>query len=156
MRNLKKNKRKFILINAIGEVKAYDENGRYTGERVFAYSEPYEIALFLSGNSGDEVKRIFGELRDYDRYSCVTYNGIEAQKPPLYDAKQSKKVGLAGQSTKLFIAKDFSQTPLNYVYDANGNKLITMQSPNFNYEVVALRDTLNELHIALKEVTING
>lgn len=155
MRNLRRNKRYFILLNAIDKIKAYDENGNFIAENVFIYGEPVRMALYLSRNSGSEVKRVFGELRDYDRYACVTYNGKEEQKPPLYDATESAKIGLAGQSSKLFFNKAFTESDLDYVYDENGNKFTTIKSPNYNYEVVALRDTLNELHIALKEVRVN-
>lgn len=158
MRSSGKNKRALWYVNAVGETKVYDSNGKFTGEYIKAYSLPKKLMINMLWNTGEETNQPFGSFTDYDRYALTTYNGDENQKPELYTAKLSKQKGFYGQSTKCwFGVKGVKFDNLGeYVYDKNGNKLIHLDSPTYNYEVIIVRENLNELRIGFKEVLVNS
>jgi len=123
MRNLNKNKSNFYALNYVGKEEILDEHGNRTGEYLISYSEPMCVNAHISGAKGSSNVEIFGTDISYD-------------KTIIMDLAYFKELGLNENST-FFIDKELA-------YDN--------ETPLYDYKVVRISKTLNEVAIAISQV----
>ena len=124
MRNLKLNKSPIRYLNYKGEEKAKDSDGNYTGETIITYTKPCMIMGHISGARGSSQVEIFGTDIDYDKSILLT--------------KQEFNKTKINENSVFFINKKVE-------YD-NG-------MPLYDYRVVRIAETINEVVIAIKKVS---
>ena len=124
MRNLSLNKSPFRYLNYKGEEKAVDDEGNYTGETTISYTKPYMIMGHISGARGSSQVEIFGTDVDYDKSILLTKQEFDKTK--------------INENSVFFIDK-------KPIYENN--------IPLYDYRVVRIAETINEVVIAIKKVS---
>jgi len=124
MRNLKKNQKKYVGLNYVGEIEITDARGYMTGEKQLSYGDEIEFYSHISGASGSAVIDNNGIIVEYDKSILLTIDEV-------------KKLGF-NENTVFFIDKEPE-------YDSN-------DQPLYDYKVKRIKDTLNEVMILLEKV----
>ena len=125
MRNLILNKVQFKYLNYIGEEKAKDSQGLYyTGETIITYTRPKMIMGHISGARGSSQVEVFGTDIKYDK-------------------------------TILLTKKEFEQTKINENSVFFIDKKVAYENgvPLYDYRVVRIAETINEVVIAIEKVS---
>lgn len=126
MRNLAINKSKMYVLNYKGIAKATDISGNYTGDETIIYDNPQEFMGHISGARGSSQVEMFGMDVMYDKTILITkaeFNKLQIKENSVF-----------------FIDKE-------PVYDATITSM-----PLYNYRVVRIAETINEVAIAVKRV----
>lgn len=124
MRCLEINKSPIKYLNYQGEEKAVDNNGYYTGETIVKYTKPCMVMGHISGARGNSQVEVFGTDINYD-------------KTILLSKSEFKKTKI-NENSVFFIDKQI----------AYENDL-----PLYNYRVVRIAETINEVLIAIEKVS---
>lgn len=128
MRNLAINKKTFYVLNYIGKTENKDVNGFETGEYIIEYSSPIEVKAHISGAKGQAQIEMFGTDLKYDK-SIVLSKKLRAS------------IGITENSV-LFVDKGVE-------YDND-------QNPLYDYKVIRINETINEVAIAIERVSRNA
>lgn len=124
MRNLVINKSKLYVLNFNGTIDYRDSEGNLTGETINSYTSPIEFKASVSGARGSSQIEMFGNEINYDKTIVLS---------------KSKFLSLGiDENSVLFVGKEPS-------YDAN-------YFPEYNYRVVRIAETINEVAIAISKV----
>ena len=127
MRNLKINTSSFYVLNYLGRVEQLDKDNNKTGETINSYSEPICVCASVSGAKGSSQAEMFGTQINYDK-TIVMSKSLCAY------------IGITENSV-LFLEK----LP---VYDKH-------HFPLYDYKVVKIAKTINEVAIAISKVRAN-
>lgn len=124
MRNLNINKQTLYVLNYQGIVKETDSDGNLTGDTTVSYSEPIKFRASVSGARGNTQAEVYGNNIKYDKTICI--------------------------SKALFKCLDIKETSVLFVdieptFDTNG-------SPLYDYKIVRITETVNEVTIAISKV----
>jgi len=123
MRNLHINKSKFFYLNYVSKVKAKDEDNNDTGEYINSYTRPKMIMGHVSGARGSSQVEVFGTEINYDKTILLTKNEFKKTK--------------INENSVFFIER-------NVAYENN--------VPLYDYRVVRIAETINEVLIAIEKV----
>ena len=123
MRNLAINKSPICYLNYVGEEKAKDDEGFYTGETIITYTQPKMIMGHISGARGSSQVEVFGTDINYDK-------------------------------TILLTIQEFKKTKINEnsVFFINKQPTYENNIPLYDYRVVRIAETINEVVIAIEKV----
>lgn len=124
MRNQLINKRPIKYLNYVGEEKAVDSSGYYTGETIITYSKPKVFMGHISGAKGKSQVEVFGTEISYDKSILIS--------------KKCFKETKINENSVFFIDKKVA-------YENN--------IPLYDYSVVRIAETINEVVIAIKKVS---
>ena len=124
MRNLIKNKSKFVALNYEGKEDVVSSDGYKTGESKIVYSEPIAFYTHISGATGSSYIDSNGVLIEYDKSFVLTKFEMEQLR--------------FNENSVFFIEKQPE-------FDSDGQ-------PLYDYRVKRIKDTLNEVVILLKKV----
>lgn len=123
MRNLAKNKKTMFVLNYVGEADLIVD-GHRTGTKRVLYTNEKEFKGNVSGATGSTYVDNFGISIDYDKIILIS-------------VKLFNELGL-NENSVLFIDKKPD-------YDSNNN-------PLYDYKVVRIKDSLNEVAILVQKV----
>ena len=126
MRCLDRNKREFYYCLYIGETRAIDEDGNYTGETISAYEDPVMVKGNVSAARGTAEIEQFGTNLSYDK--TITLEGIDY---PI------------DERTVLFV-------------DSVPGESGALGNPPYDYKVEEIAKSLNQTVIAISKVRENG
>ena len=126
MRCLDRNKREFYYCLYIGETRAIDEDGNYTGETISAYEDPVMVKGNVSAARGTAEIEQFGTNLSYDK--TITLEGIDY---PI------------DERTVLFV-------------DSVPGESGALGNPPYDYKVAEIAKSLNQTVIAISKVRENG
>lgn len=123
MRNQLINKRPIKYLNYVGETKVQDSDGYYTGETAITYTKPKVFMGHISGAKGKSQVEVFGTEVNYDKSILIS--------------KKCFKETKINENSVFFIDKkvDYDDT-----------------TPLYDYSVVRIAETINEVVIAIKKV----
>ena len=124
MRCLEINKSPIKYLNYQGREKAVDSNGNYTGETIVKYTKPCMVMGHISGAKGSSQVEVFGTDINYD-------------KTILLSVSEFKKTKI-NENSVFFIEKKVE-------YKDN--------VPLYDYRVVRIAETINEVLIAIEKVS---
>lgn len=123
MRNLIINKTKHYVLNYRGEEMVKDDDGNYTGESQISYTRPIVFMGHISGARGNSQVEIFGVDVAYDKTLVISKKEFERLK--------------INENSVFFIDKKPS-------FDDG--------TPLYDYRVMRIAETINEVAIALTKV----
>ena len=123
MRNLTINKTKHFVLNYKGEEKVKDDNGFYTGETTISYTKPIAFMGHISGARGSSQIEMFGTDVNYDKTIILT-------------KKEFKKLKITENS----------------VFFINTKPTYENGEPLYDYRVMRIAETINEVALALEKV----
>lgn len=126
MRCLDRNKREFYYCLYIGETRAVDEDGNYTGETISAYEDPVMVRGNVSAARGTADIEQFGTNLSYDK--TITLDGTDY---PI------------DERTVLFV-------------DSVPGESGALGNPPYDYKVAEIAISLNQTVIAISKVRENG
>ena len=126
MRCLDRNKKGFYYCLYIGETKAVDEDGNYTGEEISSYEAPVLLQGNVSAARGTADIEQFGTNLSYDK--TITLEGTDY---PI------------DERTVLFV-------------DSEPGKDGALGNPPYDYKVAEIAKSLNQTVIAISKVRENG
>lgn len=126
MRCLDRNKREFYYCLYIGETRAIDEDGNYTGEPISEYRDPVMLKGNVSAARGTAEIEQFGTNLSYDK--TITLEGTDY---PI------------DERTVLFI-------------DSVPGEGGALGNPPYDYKVAEIAKSLNQTVIAISKVRENG
>lgn len=124
MRNLVINKSTLFVLNYLGQVEILDEHNHKTGETKNRYSKPLEFKASVSGARGSSQIEMFGTEINYDKTIVMS-------------TKLFRGLGITENSV-LFVSKKPK-------FDSSGD-------PLYDYRVVRIAETINEVAIAISKV----
>ena len=123
MRNLQINKRKLYVLNYLGQVEVVDKDNYKTGETTNSYSDPKEFRASVSGAKGSSQVEMFGTEIKYDKTILM--------------------------SVSLF--RDLCITENSVLFVDTEPTFDTNHFPLYNYKVVKIAETINEVAIAISK-----
>lgn len=123
MRNLEINKSKLYVLNYKGKVQHKNSAGNLTGETIVEYTKPTMFMGHISSARGSSQVEMFGVDVNYDKSILITKN-------------EFKKLKITENSV-FFIDKKPEYEDLIPMYD---------------YRVIRIAETINEVAIAVKKV----
>ena len=123
MRNLNINKSKLYVLNYRGEEDVKDDDNNYTGEKTITYTKPIMFMGHISGARGSSQVEMFGTEVNYDKTIIITKQVFDKLK--------------ITENSVFFIG-------IKPIYKDN--------SPQYNYNVVRIAETINEVAIAVRKV----
>lgn len=126
MRCLDRNKREFYYCLYIGETRAIDEDGNYTGEPISEYKDPVMVKGNVSAARGTAEIEQFGTNLSYDK--TITLEGTDY---PI------------DERTVLFV-------------DSVPGEGGALGNPPYDYKVAEIAKSLNQTVIAISKVRENG
>ena len=126
MRCLDRNKRAFYYCLYIGETRAIDEDGNYTGETISEYEDPVMVKGNVSAARGTAEIEQFGTNLSYDK--TITLEGTDY---PI------------DERTVLFV-------------DSVPGEGGALGNPPYDYKVAEIAKSLNQTVIAISKVRENG
>lgn len=126
MRCLDRNKREFYYCLYIGETRAIDEDGNYTGEPISEYGGPVMVKGNVSAARGTAEIEQFGTNLSYDK--TITLEGTDY---PI------------DERTVLFV-------------DSVPGESGALGNPPYDYKVAEIAKSLNQTVIAISKVRENG
>lgn len=146
MRELKRNMRKFWYCLYKGEAELIGSDGLRTGEKVILYELPVEMKANISPATGQSNTEQFGNLENYDKVIVTA-----TMDCPITE------------STVLFVDREpeYTEVTSHDVVEATalfGEDEITEKTytlPKHDYIVRRVSESLNEISIAIKKVSVS-
>ena len=123
MRDLIRNQTKITYLNYVKDEKVKDSEGYFTGETTVVYTKPKMFMGHISGAMGSSLVEVFGTDVKYDKTITIVKEKFE-------------KTGI-NENSVFFIGK-------KPTYQEN--------MPLYNYRVVRIAETINQVVIAIKKV----
>lgn len=123
MRNLIINEKELYVLNYKGEIDVVDDDGNYTGEKTISYTKPIMFMGHISGARGSSQVAIFGTDVNYDKTIVISKQKFDKLK--------------ITENSVFFVG-------IKPIYKDN--------NPQYNYNVVRIAETINEVAIAVRKV----